>query len=115
MDLTLEKQGRFSTVQDKSGECLTAEKEIPSQWTEHCSKLYNYQSCGDNTVLDCNQLPEEDLQAYLREKVEIAVISLKKGKSAGVDNISADLVQANRETMRDVLTEICNRIWRIEE
>ena len=28
------------------------------------------------------QLPEEDLQAYLREEVEIAVISLKKGKSA---------------------------------
>ena len=46
----------------------------------------------------------------LREEVEIAVASLKKGKSARVDNIPAELVQAGGETMIDVLTEICNRI-----
>ena len=47
-DLTSEKQGRSSTIQDKSGKCLTEEKEILSRWTEHCSELYNYESCGDN-------------------------------------------------------------------
>ena len=114
-DLTLEKQGRSSTIQDKSGKCLTEEKEILSRWTEYCSELYNYESCGDNAVLDCSQPPEEDLQPILREEVEIAVASLKKGKSAGVDNIPAELVQAGGETMIDVLTEICNRIWRTGE
>ena len=83
-DLTSEKQGRSSTIQDKSGKCLTEEKEILSRWTEYCSELYNYESCGDNAVLDCSQPPEEDLQPILREEVEIAVASLKKGKSAGV-------------------------------
>ena len=101
-DLTSEKQGRSSTIQDKSGKCLTEEKEILSRWTEYCSELYNYESCGDNTVLDCSQPPEEDLQPILREEVEIAVASLKKGKSAGVDNIPAELVQAGGETMIDV-------------
>ena len=100
-DLTLEKQGRSSTIQDKSGKCLTEEKEILSRWTEYCSELYNYESCGDNTVQDCSQPPEEDLQPILREEVEIAVASLKKGKSAGVDNIPAE---AGGETMIDVLT-----------
>ena len=114
-DLTSEKQGRSSTIQDKSGKCLTEEKEILSRWTEYCSELYNYESCGDNTVLDCIQPPEEDLQPILREEVEIALASLKKGKSAGVDNIPAELVQAGGETMIDVLTEICNRIWRTGE
>ena len=99
-------------LQDKSGKCLTEEKEILSRWTEYCSELYNYESCGDNAVLDCSQPPEEVLQPILREEVEIAVASLKKGKSAGVDNIPAELVQAGGETMIDVLTEICNRIWR---
>ena len=42
---------------------------------------------GDNAVLDCSQPPEEDLQLILRQEVEIAVASLKKGKSARVDNI----------------------------
>ena len=114
-DLTSEKQGRSSTIQDKSGKYLTEEKEILSRWTEYCSELYNYESCGDNAVLDCSQPPEEDLQPILREEVEIAVASLKKGKSARVDNIPAELVQAGGETMIDVLTEICNRIWRTGE
>ena len=112
--LISERQGRSSTIQDKSGKCLTEEKEILSRWTEYCSELYNYESCGDNAVLDCSQ-PPEDLQPILREKVEIAVTSLKKGKSAGVDNIPAELVQAGGKTMIDVLTEICNRILRTGE
>ena len=106
-DLASEKQGRFSTIQDKSGKFLTEEKEILRGWTEYCSELYNYGSCGDNAVLNCSQPPEEDLQPILREEVKIAVASLKKGKSAGVDNIPAELVQAGGETMIDVLTEIC--------
>ena len=52
-DLT-EKQGRSSAIQDKSGKCLTEEKEILSRWIEYCSELYNYESCGDNAVLDCS-------------------------------------------------------------
>ena len=110
-----EKQGRSSAIQDKSGKCLTEEKEILSRWRGYCSELYNYESCRDNAVLDCSQSPEEDLQPILREEVEIAVASLKRGKSAGVDNIPAELVQAGGETMIDVLTEICNRIWKTGE
>ena len=83
-DLTSEKQGRSSTIQDKSGKCFSEENEILSRWTEYCSELYDYESCGDNAVLDCNQPPEED-----RAEVEIAVASLKKGKSA-----RAELIQA---------------------
>ena len=59
--------------------------------------------------------PEEDLQPILREEVEIAVASLKNGKSAGVDDIPTKLVQAGWETMIVVLTEICNGIWRTGE
>ena len=33
-DLTSEKHGRSSTIQDKSGKCRTEEKEILSRWTE---------------------------------------------------------------------------------
>ena len=88
-DLTSEKQARSSTIQDTSGIYLTEKNEILSRWTEYCSELYNYESCGDNAVLDCSQLQEEDLQPILREEAEIAVGSLKKGKFAGVDNIPA--------------------------
>ena len=36
-DLTSEKQGRSSTIQGRSGKCVTEEQEILSKWTEYCS------------------------------------------------------------------------------
>ena len=114
-DLTSEKLGWPSIIQDKPGKCLTEEKEILSRWTEYCSELYNCEGCGDNAVLVCRQPPEEDRQPILREEVEIAGASLEKGESAGVDDIPAELVRNGWETMINVLKEICNRIWRTGE
>ena len=48
--------------------------------------------------------------------MEAAVHSLMKGKSAGVDNIPAELVQADGEDVITALTTICNKMcsdWRM--
>ena len=37
------------------------------------------------------------------------------GKSAGVDNIPAELIQAGGEAMIDILATICNKIWKTGE
>ena len=47
--------------------------------------------------------------------MEAAVQSLKKGKSGGVDNIPAELVQADGEDVITALTTICNKIWQTGE
>ena len=47
--------------------------------------------------------------------MEAAVQSLKKGKSAGVDNVPAELVQAGGEDVIRAITTICNRIWQTGE
>ena len=36
---------------------------------------------------------------------------MKKGKSAGVNNIPAELVKAGGEDVITALTTICNKIW----
>ena len=41
-DLTSEKQGRSSTIQDRSGKCLTEEQEILSRLTEYYLELFNH-------------------------------------------------------------------------
>ena len=92
-DLTTEKQGKSTTIQDKSGKCLTEENEILNRWTEYCSDLYNYETDGDPIVLDCPQVPDEEHHPILREEVKAAVEALKMGKSAGVDNISAEVIK----------------------
>ena len=69
----------------------------------------------DPLVLDCPQTDTEDDHPILRKEVETAVQSLKKGKSAGVDNIRAELVQAGGEDVITPLTTICNIIWQTGE
>ena len=49
-DLTTVKQGKATTVQDRSGKCLTEEREILNRWTEYCTKLYNYKANGDPSL-----------------------------------------------------------------
>ena len=114
-DLTTEKQGKTTTIQDKSGKCLTEENEILNRWTEYCSDLYNYETEGDPIVLDCPQIPDAEHHSILWEEVEAAVKALKMGKSASMDNIPAELVQTGEEAMIDILTTICNNIWKTGE
>ena len=38
-DLTTVKQGKATTVQDRSGKCLTEERQIVNRWTEYCAEL----------------------------------------------------------------------------
>ena len=82
-----------------------------NRWTQYCSDLYNYETEGDPIVLDCPQIPDEEHHPILREEVEAAIKALKMGKSTGVDNIPAELVQAG-EAMIDIPTMMCNKIWK---
>ena len=114
-DQTREKQGKTTTIQDKSGKCLTEENEILNRWTEYCADRYNFETEGDQILLDCPQTPDAEDHPILREEVEAAIKALNMGKSAGVDNIPAELVQAGGEAMIDTLTKICNKIWKTGE
>ena len=114
-DLTTVKQGKATTVEDRSGKCLTEERQILNRWTEYCSELYNHKANGDQSVLNCPQTDTEDDHPILRKEVEAAVQLLKKWKSVGVDNIPAELVQAGGEDVITSNTTICNTIWQTEE
>ena len=117
-DLTIVKEWKATTVQDCSGNCLTEKLQIQNRWTECCSELYNHKASGDPSVLNCPQTDTENDHPNLCKEVffiETAVQSLKKGKSAGVNNIPAELVQAGGEDVIAVLSTIWNKIWQTGE
>ena len=64
--LTTVKQEKATTVQDRSGKCLTEEREILNRWTEYCTGLSNHKANGDLSVLDCHQTDTEDDHLILR-------------------------------------------------
>ena len=114
-DLTTVKLGKATTVQDRSGKCLTKERQILNQWTEYCSELYNHKTSGNPSVVNCPQTDEEDDHPIHRKEVAAAVQSLTKGKSAGMDNIPAELVKAGGEDVITAVTTICDKIWQTGE
>ena len=107
---TTTRQGKGTTIQDRSGKCLTEEREILKQWAEYCSELHNHKTNGHFPVLNCPQKDTEDDYPTLRKEVEAAVQSLKK-----VDNIPAELVQAGGEAEITALSAICDKIWQTGE
>ena len=70
---------------------------------------------GDPSVLDCPQTDTEDDHPILRKEVEAAEQSLKKWKSAEVDNIPAEPIQSGGEDVITALTTICDKIWQTGE
>uniref|UniRef100_A0A2C9M764 Reverse transcriptase domain-containing protein n=1 Tax=Biomphalaria glabrata TaxID=6526 RepID=A0A2C9M764_BIOGL len=114
-DLTTSKHGRTNTIQDKNNKCLTEDKDVLKRWTEYCSELYNFEISGDPEILNVPVVSNIDDYPILRSEVAAAVKALKKGNSAGVDNIPGELLQAGGETMINTLYMICNKIWQLGE
>ena len=106
-DLTTEKQGKPTTIQDKSGWCLT--KSLTGG--QRTAQIFTTMCDVDQVLPDCPQIRDKEHHLILREEVEAAVKALKMGTSAGVYNIPAELVQAGGEAMIDILTSFCNKIW----
>ena len=59
-NLTIVKQEKATTTQDRSGKCLTEEREILNRCTEYCSELHKYKANEDPSVLNCPQTDTED-------------------------------------------------------
>ena len=89
------KQGKYASIQEKSGKCLTEDLKILKRWAVYRSDLYNYRTSGEPTALNCKQIPGEKPLFVLRENVEAtAVKAMKMEKSLGTDSIAAELVKA---------------------
>ena len=114
-ELTSSKQGRTTTIQDKAERCLTEDQDILKRWTNYCSELYTHTTTWDPKVLDVPPPINSDRYHILREEVEAAVKSINTVKSAGVDNIPSELIQAGPQAMIDMLLIICSKIWQTEE
>ncbi|GFO15681.1 RNA-directed DNA polymerase from mobile element jockey-like [Plakobranchus ocellatus] len=110
-ELTDTKQARATTIESKEGKRLTEEKEILERWTEYCSELYTHVATNkDPNVLNVPPSSNNARDIILRAEIIETVSSLKPGKSAGIDNITGEMVQTGGEATIDMLLLICNKI-----
>ena len=110
-ELTKKKDKIIVNVHDKDGKCITDKTEVLKRWTEYCSELYTHNAEGDISVLTVNEPSDQDNFPILESEVEAAIQALKMGKSAGIDNIPAELIKAGGHIVIQILLDICNKIW----
>ena len=117
-ELTKTEQPRTTVIEDKDGKLLTESSAVLGRWTQYCQELYNHKLNIDEDIVK-EKVNDRDLDTentqILKEEVEEAVRTMKTGKSAGIDNIPAELIKYGGPEMINALTIICQRIWTSKE
>ena len=104
--LTSTFQPTHRVIKDDKGKILTESGEIKERWKNYCEDMYN----PNHLVTDTEEeLMEEDHREPLITEIEWAIKNLKKEKSPGIDNITAEMIQASGGIK--VYYEMCKKIW----
>jgi hypothetical protein len=101
-------------VKDENGDLLANSHNILNRWKNYLSQLLNV-----HTVSNVRQIEIHTAEPLVPDpsslEVEIAITKLKKYKSPGSYQISAELIRAGGETLRSEIHKLGNSIWSTEE
>nr|KAG5711141.1 hypothetical protein BaRGS_004785 [Batillaria attramentaria] len=103
-------------VKDKNGHPLTTTEEQLKRWAEHFRELLNRPI--PETPPDIPPAETElPINCDKPSKAEIrkAIMTLRNGKAAGPDEIPAEAIKADTETVVNMLHSLFSKIWEKEE
>lgn len=107
---------RSVPVKSKDGELLTNVTEQLNRWKEHFAEVLNLTRDGVSVTIRSDNvklLPIRTDPPSRNETIN-AIKSLKSGKAAGVDNITAEVLQADVNTVAEQFHELFLHIWENE-
>ena len=102
---------RINVVQDQEGKTLQTPEEIIQQWLKYCGSPYRDHGGGDSMARDLKKrtpTSTEEPQNICSE-VEEAILTLKRNKSPGSDEITAEMIQAEEEQLVRQIHQLCNK------
>ena len=86
---------RTSAMKRSDGTLATGVKQVLSVWEEYFKKLLNPEGECEIEILHSVRR-ELEVRTITEEEVEKAVKKMKTGKAVGVDDLSVEMVKANR-------------------
>jgi hypothetical protein len=101
-------------VEDENGELLADSHNILNKWKNYFSQLLKVHNISDVRQLEVHTA-EQLVPGPSRLEVEIAIAKLKKYKSPGIDEIPAELIQAEGEILLSAIQKLTNSIRSKEE
>jgi hypothetical protein len=107
-------QPRSNLMKDENGDVLPGSHNIMNGWKNYFSHLVNVYRVSDVRQIEMHTA--EMLVPYPSPlEVEIAVATLKRYKSLDCDQIPAELIQGESETLWPDIHKLINSIWNKEE
>ena len=102
-------------VKDKEGNFISSEQGKTARWKEHFEEVLNRPEPTQTPVI----LPaDEDLDIATdpptEEEIKQAMKTLKNGKAAGVDGVTAEMLRAEETMTTRLLAEMFQKIWEDE-
>nr|KAG5694139.1 hypothetical protein BaRGS_001466 [Batillaria attramentaria] len=103
-------------VKDKNGHPLTTTEEQLKLWAEHFRELLNRPISETPPDIPPAET-EQPINCEKPSKAEIrkAIMTLRKGKAAGPDEIPAEAIKADTDTAVNMLHSLFSKIWEKEE
>ena len=102
-------------VKDENGRILKEKGAVKGRWKEYFEKLMNVKN-KDEAIVICMGITggggaTQDQEQISREEVEKAINSLKIGKAAGVDGITAEMLKYGGESVIEWMHRVCQMAW----
>ena len=115
------KRYRNRFIKSEDGKVLDEEDDIMERWKRYFEDMLNKKQTDHVVIEEINE-GEEQLGEEIRELDEIKVEEvkdsirlLKRGKTAGHDGITAEMLKNMGRNGVDMLTKLFNRIWQEEK
>ena len=93
-------------IKSKEGQIITDKDKIIERWAEYIGELYDDDRPQEKPIIN-----NFDGPPILKEEIEYAIRKMKRGKAAGPDDITVELLEALGEIETMQLTQFLNDIY----
>ena len=104
---------RMDKIKSKAGDILANPTEVLGRWSEYFGEMYEYvpdAGAASESMTDfAAPASDEDIS---EEEIEWSIRSLKNGKAAGIDKVSAEMIKLGGPFVRDAFLTLSNLCWR---
>lgn len=102
---------KLSVVRDENGMIMTDERDVLERWKQHFESLFERDQASTKTVDGGNYERILELEISTEEIMK-AMKSMKMGKAAGFDRVSAEMLRAGGGVVVSLLCLLFNVCWR---
>ena len=108
---------KLTVRRSQNGTMIQSKEDIMQRWTQYCSALHEDKRGRENMVKELEHITpswEDNSAGISYGEIEDAITKLKKNKSPGTDQITAEMLQVGGEQLVHEIHELCNRAWKEE-